>query len=236
MLSKTKRPDMIKPGVFGGVVPADTRRNVFDYQNEVLIHHKVSIDFVFIGDSITDRWEIETYFGGNNRRLVNRGIGGDMTQFLRRRFVADVVQLNPKYVVIQIGINNTWPLDEWEPENRKEPEQIHNEVFEDIKAIVSEAKEVGIIPIVCSLLPTCIETNRQTEKRNELVIAINQTYKNLADEEGIIYVDYHTAMIDESGKTLQRELANDGIHPHVCGYDIMAHVLRSELSKHGISI
>ncbi|THE13923.1 G-D-S-L family lipolytic protein [Bacillus timonensis] len=236
MAKISKRPEMLKPGMFGAVVPTDTRRNAFDFQNEVLISHKVPIDFVFIGDSITDRWDIETYFGANNRRLVNRGIGGDMTPFLRRRFAADVIQIKPTYVVINIGINNTWILDELQAEVRKKPDQIHNEVLEDVTAIVAEAKKAGIIPIVTSILPTCIETNGQTDVRNELVVAINQSYKQLTEQEGLIYVDYHSAMKVEGGNSLQPGLANDGLHPHVLGYDIMADVLRSELRKNGIVI
>jgi lysophospholipase L1-like esterase len=236
MISETKRPEMIRPGMFGGIVSADTRRNVFDYHNEVLIRHEVPVDFVFIGDSITDMWDIETYFGGNNRRLVNRGIGGDMTPFVRRRFTADVVQLMPKYAVIKIGINNTWALDEWQPQNRKQPQQIHDEIVNDIKEMVIQAKEAGIKPIIGSLLPTRIDTNKQTEARNKLVIDINNSLKELTINEGIIYVDYHSAMTDEDGQSLRPGLANDGLHPHVLGYDIMADVLRNELSKHGIEI
>ncbi|GGG00092.1 GDSL-type esterase/lipase family protein [Paenibacillus abyssi] len=236
MVSKAERPEMIRPGMFGGIVSADTRRNVFDYHNEVLIRHEVPIDFVFIGDSITDMWDIETYFDGNNRRLVNRGIGGDMTPFVRRRFAADVVQLKPKYAVIKIGINNTWALDEWQPQNRKKPQQIHDEIVGDIQAMVQQAKEAGINPIVCSLLPTRIDTNKQTPERNELVIEINQSLKQFAKEEEIVYVDYHSAMTDEDRKTLRPGLANDGLHPHVLGYDIMAETLKSELNKQGIEI
>ncbi|WP_235848381.1 GDSL-type esterase/lipase family protein [Litchfieldia alkalitelluris] len=202
----------------------------------MLIRHEAPVDFVFIGDSITDMWDIETYFGGNNRRLVNRGIGGDMTPFVRRRFAADVVQLKPTYAVIKIGINNTWALDEWQPQNRKPAKQIHDEILNDIKDMVIQAKDAGIVPIIGSLLPTRIDTNKQTNERNELVLEINCSLKELTLIEDGIYIDYHSSMVEEDGKTLLPGLANDGLHPHVVGYDIMADVLRSELSKHGIQI
>jgi lysophospholipase L1-like esterase len=228
------RPEMVRPGMFGGVVSADTRRNVFDYHNEVLISHKAPIDFVFIGDSITDMWDLETYFGGQGRRIVNRGIGGDMTPFVLRRFAADVVQLKPKYTIIKIGVNNTWALDAWREIDRKEPEQIRKEIIKDIVEMVMIAKDAGIIPIVCSLLPTRIDTNKQTELRNELIFEINQSIRAEAQKLNVIYIDYHAHMTEQDGKTLKPGLAEDGLHPHMLGYNIMADVLINELKQHEI--
>jgi lysophospholipase L1-like esterase len=52
----------------------------------------------------------------------------------------------------------------------------------------------------------------------------------------VIYVDYHTALADADGVTLREGLADDGLHPHVLGYDIMAAVLRETLAGHGIDL
>lgn len=231
---KSVRDNMIRPGMFGSVVAADTRRSVFDFHNEVLLHHQAQIDFLFIGDSITEMWDVETYFGGKGKRIVNRGISGDMTSYVLRRFLADVIQLNPVYTIIKIGVNNTWELDAARKDERKVSIDIHQEIVKDIREMVRLAKVAGIVPIVCSILPTCIETNKQTELRNELIIKINQDIKETMEAKGVIYVDYHSHIIDESRKSLRAELADDGLHPHVLGYNIMARVLQEELKKHGI--
>ena len=230
------RPDMIRPGMFGGIVSADTRRNVFDYHNEVIISHQAKIDFLFIGDSITDMWDIETYFGGNGKRILNRGIGGDMTPYLLRRFTADCVQLKPKYAIILIGVNNTWALDAWREIDRTAPEQVQAEIVNDILEMVKLAKDNGIAPIVCSILPTRIDTNKQTNERNELIININKQLREEADGQNIPFVDYHSYLVDKDGKTLLPGLAEDGLHPHVLGYNIMAEALRKELIKYDIHI
>lgn len=47
-----------------------------------------------------------------------------------------------------------------------------------------------------------------------------------------VYVDYHTALVDEDGLSLRDGLSFDGLHPHVIGYDRMAEVLTPHLEKH----
>ncbi len=104
------RVELIRLGLFGTTVAADTRRSEFDIKNEVLVSHHVPIDFVFIGDYITNLWELNAYFGQGGRYIVNRGIGGDISSIVLKRFDADVIQLQPKHVVIKIGVNNSGEL------------------------------------------------------------------------------------------------------------------------------
>src|SRR5882762_4600551 len=59
---------------------------------------------VFFGDSITDMWKLEKYFG--EKPYVNRGIGGQTTPQMLVRFRQDVIDLHPKVVVILAGTND----------------------------------------------------------------------------------------------------------------------------------
>ena len=77
-------------------VAADSRRMEFDAKNEILIFHQTPVDYVFIGDSITHMWELQAYFKPNGWSIANRGIGGDTTKYVLKRFEADVLQLKPK--------------------------------------------------------------------------------------------------------------------------------------------
>ena len=67
---------------------------------------------VFFGDSITDIWHLDEYFPG--KPYVNRGIGGQTTPQMLVRFRQDVINLQPKVVVILAGTNdiagNTGPM------------------------------------------------------------------------------------------------------------------------------
>ena len=59
---------------------------------------------VFLGDSITDFCDLDTYYPGLN--AVNRGIAGDMTVGVLRRMEASVFALEPRLVVLLIGVND----------------------------------------------------------------------------------------------------------------------------------
>lgn len=240
---------IIRPGNFSVQAAADQMRPVYDRYNEQIIYNRVPIHFVFIGESITQFWDLPTYFGGGRQNsIANRGIAGDITSNMLKRFPADVLQLKPKYVHIMGGTNNTWILDAFDPRLRKSPDQIYLETLSDISAMVHESKRHGIIPIIGSNLPTgkgipCFESQpllycRDTsmDLRNELLFQINYGTWQLAVNERAIYIDYYSYMTQQDGRTLRPELADDGLHPNVLGYNIMAGVLSKTLSAAGIEI
>jgi lysophospholipase L1-like esterase len=229
--TKQQRVEMIKPGNFGSYYSADHLRGQFDLSNEAILFHQVPVDAVFIGDSITQGWDLTTYFGRSGAFVVNRGIGGDITSIILKRFPADVIQLKPANVIIKAGINNTWSIDNpLISPIREELEQIRDGIVSDIGEMVSLANRNGIRTFVCTVLPTRSLSNRNVDVRNELVLEINERLKKLAAEAGAVYVDYHSRMTDPDGKTLREELADDGLHPHLLGYNIMGDTLRQVLN------
>jgi lysophospholipase L1-like esterase len=232
-----ERASIMRPGPFGVTVHADSRRRVFDSQNEALLTYGAPIDAVFIGDSITDMWALEMYFRGRYGWIVNRGVAGDRTPFVRRRFEADVVQLRPRLAVVLIGINNTWDLDIWWDETRaRTPEAIEEEIVADSTTMVRMARDAGIALALGSILPTAIAFNGNTAVRNNLVASVNRRLAQVAQEGGAVYVDYHRRLVAQDGFSLRPELADDGLHPHVRGYEIMAATLLDALAAANIEV
>src|SRR5436309_6874911 len=97
---------------------------------------------VFFGDSITDMWKLEEFFSG--KPYINRGIGGQTTPQMLVRFRQDVIDLQPKVVVILAGTNdiagNTGPST--------------LEMIEDnIASMVDLARASGIRVVLSSVLP-----------------------------------------------------------------------------------
>lgn len=227
------RPQVAKPGMFGLTVPADVRRLEFDYCNESLLMQGIRPDFLFIGDSITNLWELQAYFGGSGKILINRGIGGDTSTYVRKRFQADALQLQPRIIIMKIGTNDlNWQLAELN-------DAITDTVCDNIAAMAEEAVQAGITMVICSVLPiwgpTWYMLPEFIARKNRQIVDLNARLQTYCAEKGIIYVDYHSRMVDDNGE-LPRELADDGVHPHSAGYLIMANTLRETLAQHGITL
>ncbi len=232
------RPQLIKPGTFGIAVAADSRRGVFDAHNESLLAKNTAIDAVFIGDSITDMWATDAYFQGTQGMIVNRGIGGDRTSFVRKRFDGDVIQLHPRLVVIMIGVNNFWDIDIWwDASQVRTPEAIEEEIIADVSAMLKDALTHTITVALCSILPTNIAFSSNGTIKNTAVKRVNERLKHLAQElQGVFFVDYHSQFVASDSLTLRDYIADDGLHPHAIGYEIMANILLNTLKEANITV
>lgn len=226
------KKSIVKPGLFGQAFAADARRFEFDGSNEALIRNGMRPDAVFIGDSITHAWDLQAYFG-TGKLLVNRGIGGDISAAVARRFEADTLQLQPKLIVMKIGTNDLgWGMGF--PNASKV--QV---ILDSVSAMAKAAKARGIPMAICSILPiwgpNWYPLPEFASKKNRLIAKTNSGLKSLAKSGGHIYVDYHSQMLDQDG-LLRHDLAADGIHPGWKGYCIMRDVLRATLSPRGFEI
>jgi lysophospholipase L1-like esterase len=180
---------------------------------------------VFFGDSITDRWKLDDYFPG--KHYVNRGISGQTTPQMLIRFRPDVIDLHPKVVIILAGTNdiagNTGPMR-----------------LEDIEgnyASMAELARVHDIKVIyCSVLPVHEYTEQAgdmfTQRPPEKILELNRWLKNYCASplNRCSYLDYFRAMVDKNGY-LQKELADDGLHPNKAGYKLMAPMAEAAINK-----
>ena len=176
---------------------------------------------VFMGDSITDGWRNPKYGGFfPGKPYIDRGISGQTTPQMLLRFRADVIALKPKVVVILAGTNdiasNTGPMPIG--------------AIEDNLASMSElARAHGIRVVLSSILPISdYEKNkegkpiiRSVQRPPDEIKALNEWMKRYVSENGLTYLDYFSAMVDEKG-FLKEELSEDGLHPNAKGYAIMS--------------
>jgi len=168
---------------------------------------------VFMGDSITDSWDLAHYFPG--KPYVNRGISAQTTPQMLLRFYQDVIALHPRAVVILAGTNdiagNTGPLSLTEIEN-------------NYAAMADLARANHINVIFSSILPVNNYTPRSqrfyAERSMDKIRELNSWLQERARSHGEIYLDYYSQMLDEKG-LLKRELAEDGLHPNDKGYRLM---------------
>jgi len=227
---------LIKPGNFGKTVAADNKRIDFDSANEQLLYLNKRPDILFIGDSITQLWDLNAYFGDSGKLIVNRGISGDSSEYVLKRFDADVIQLKPKLVIMMIGTNDIFATndDPWCRMKGTDKETVVAGTQSNIKAIVEKCKENNIEIALCSIIPSDIAPPFDKEMRWELTKRLNDFIKELCVENIIKYIDYHSKLCQADGKTLIYDLSPDGIHPNAKGYEIMAKVLRDNIKEIGI--
>jgi lysophospholipase L1-like esterase len=178
---------------------------------------------VFFGDSITDNWGrypgTGMFFPG--RPYVNRGIGGQTTTQMVVRFRQDVVDLHPAVVVILAGTNdiagNTGPMT---------PEMTED----NLRTMVDLAKANGIRVVLTSITPAAAYPWRPGVQPIEAIKEINAWMRAYCADHGVTYVDYYSAMSDESG-AMKTGISFDGVHPNANGYEIMAPLAQQGIDK-----
>jgi acyl-CoA thioesterase-1 len=183
---------------------------------------------VFMGDSITEGWGMKAtatspargeFFPG--KPYVNRGISGQTTPQMLVRFRQDVVLLKPKAVVLLAGTN-----DIAENTGKETLEEIGNNI-----ASMSEiARANGIRVVLCSVLPANDFHWHKGLEPAPKIKALNRWMKDYAAENGFVYVDYYSPMVNSEGG-LKAELSPDGVHPNKAGYDLMAPLAEAGIAE-----
>ena len=178
---------------------------------------------VFMGNSITEGWSFLDKDFFINNPFVNRGISGQTTPQMLIRFRPDVVNLNPKAVVILAGINdiaeNTGPIT------------LEN-IAENIISMAEIAKANEIKVFICSTLPAIDFPWSPGMEPGPKVVKLNSILKNYCDSNNIPYIDYFSAMSDEKGglKVPEYTTADDLVHPNLAGYKVMEKIILKALN------
>lgn len=176
---------------------------------------------VFMGNSITEGWINMRPSFFENKPYINRGIGGQTTPQMLLRFRADVVELEPKVVVLLAGINdiaeNTGPIT-------------IDQIMDNIQSMAEMAKANNIVVVLSSVLPAFDFPWRPGLAPAEKVIELNKLIQEYAKTNGHIYLDYFAAMADERNG-LPPKLSADEVHPNEAGYKVMEPLVTLAISK-----
>lgn len=208
----------------GGTLKDWAHLKKYEKENEQLKKINDPNRVVFMGNSITEGWSNfdKDFFIKNP--FVNRGISGQTTPQMLVRFKPDVVNLNPKAVVILAGINdiagNTGPIS------------LKN-TAENIISMAEIAKANNIKVYICSTLPAIDFPWSPGLEPGPKVIKLNTILKDYCIKNNITYVDYFSSMADDEGglKVPEYTTADDLVHPNLAGYKVMEKIILSELEK-----
>ena len=180
---------------------------------------------VLMGNSITDGWPHTRPDFFKNNNLIGRGIGGQTSYQFLLRFREDVINLQPKVVVINYGTNdiaeNTGPYNE-------------DLTYGNVLSMVELARYHKCKVILTSCLPAGGFSWRPAITDGmDKIRSLNARVKAYAEANKIPYVDYFNAMLNEDGTAMNPKLANDnpGVHPNAAGYAIMESLLLPVIKK-----
>jgi len=180
---------------------------------------------VFFGDSITDIWKLDESFPG--KHYINRGIGGQTTPQMLVRFRPDVIDLHPAVVVVLAGTNDI---------AGNTGEETLEQIEGDYATMAELARMHGIGMVFASVMPinsynpTALKFSLQRSPAK--ILALNEWLKKYCADNGLVYLDYFSAMVDGNGM-LKAELTGDGLHPNAAGFAVMAPLAQAAILKAG---
>ena len=191
----------------------------YDSANQSLIEAGSRPEVIFMGNSITEGWSYHSPAFMNSNGYVNRGISGQTTDQMLLRFRKDVLDHQPKVVVILAGTNdlaqNSGPVPLWHTMN-------------NIKSMTELAKANGVKVLLCSVLPAKAFPWRPAIRPIPLIRDLNEMIQTYAEEQRVTYVDYFTALEDGKAglKVPEYTTEEDLVHPNAAGYKVMEQVVQ----------
>jgi lysophospholipase L1-like esterase len=171
-------------------------------------------EIIFLGNSITDGGEWFELLG--NKKCLNRGISGDVTEGVLLR-LPGITSVKPAKIFLLIGIN-----DIARGRTVQEITATYRLILEKIKA-ESPATKVFIE----SVLPVNYATVRMAslKDKTELILELNTNLRSLSQEYNCTYVDLFTLMAD-SNNNLPKKYSVDGLHLKYAAYEVWADAIR----------
>ena len=173
---------------------------------------------VFIGDDITEHWGSDFFLG---KPYINRGIAHQGTPQVLVRFRQDVIELQPKVVVIQAGTNDIAGIMGGGTEGT---------MAEHFMSMVELAKLHGIRVVLASLTPVCDCYTKQTGRRPVgKLIGMNGWLRDYAEKSGSVFLNYYAALAE--GREMKKDYTEDGFLPNAKGYSVMAPLAEEAIVK-----
>ena len=180
----------------------DNKLNLYQQENDKYSDYEV--DVVFLGDSLTDGYNLKLYYP--DYVVSNRGIGGETTHGLEERLKVSAYDLKPKVVVMLIGGNNL------------------NTMFENYEDILIGLKDN--LPNTKVILLSLTAMGKDWGHKNEIACLNNVRIKLLAEKYDYTFVDLFTPLFDINIGEVYSDYTTDGAHFTSKGYEVVTSVVK----------
>ena len=201
---------------------------------------------LFFGDSITygeydgvfggwvdilKRYSLQKYSDENKNELIlfNLGIGGETTEGLVKRIPHEMKARNSSdgnIVFIAYGVNDLAVKDGNQMVSQTKFKANIETAVQDAKIYSKDIYLISILPISENIDSKISATGKI--RTNEDVLLYNEILKDIAAENSLNYVDFHSAFIDQK----EILLSKDGVHPNENGYKMMAEIAIPIIEKY----
>ncbi len=167
------------------------------------------VDVAFLGDSLTDGYDVATYYP--SYVVSNRGIGGDTTVGLEERLQVSLYDLKPKVAVMLIGANNM------------------TEMFSNYGRILTGFTQN--VPKTKIVLLSLTSMGGEWGKNNQLAAYNNVKIKMFAQKYGFAYVDLYAPLLNLETGEIYAEYTTDGGHLTPLGYQVLTREITPAIER-----
>lgn len=186
---------------------------------------------VFVGDSITDAGRQGTSDGlgtgwvrmvarvlrarGEQREILNRGVGGDRVIDLQRRWERDAIRPAPSLLTVYVGINDTWRrYDADDPTRVEDFEERYRELLSRAEA-ASHPRLILMEPFVAPVTAAQQEWSEDLDPKRRAVARLAQDFNARL----VLLQSILGAVAERDGAA---SIAADGVHPTPHGARLIA--------------
>lgn len=181
-------------------------------------YNKESI--VFLGDSITSRYDLNKYFPNYN--VYNSGIAGNMTKDILENMENRVFAYNPTKVFILIGTNDLVYSGLDNDGIKNNIEEIINKIYEKNSNIKIYLE--SIYPVNNSINKEIVET-----RTNDNIKDLNNKIEKICNNK-CTYINMYDNLTDKNGN-MKRIYTVDGLHLNKIGYKVITNKLIKYLDE-----
>ena len=157
------------------------------------------VDVCFLGDSLTDGYDLEKYYP--NFTVTNRGIGGETTVGLEERLAVSAYDVRPKVAVMLIGANNM------------------DTMFDNYERLLIGLRDN--LPNTKIILLSLTSMGGEWGRKNQLAAYNNVKIEMLAEKYSFEFVDLYSALMNLETGEIYAEYTTDGGHLTPLGYEVL---------------
>jgi len=178
------------------------------YQSEPI----KSTDTVFLGDSLTESFDLQKHFGRNDLR--NRGMSGNMTEHVLYR-LEEITNAKPARLFLMIGINDIY--------QGMDKKNILANITRIIDELLQKSPETKLY--IQSILPVNAKKLLIDKSINTTIYQANNELRNICKEKLLTFTDIHPDFLNDKGE-MDTIYTYDGVHLTALGYILWAELLQ----------